>query len=214
MPWLFNEDAALKAKLQGLTVADANAPVSGRPVPVRFRFPETEVANISYPMVVIEHAGLERDAEREHRAGLTPLGYSPEGSPELATTDVTKMPYWVQDYPIPYNMDYQVVVYARKANHIMQLTGALAAMDRLPHRFGYLEIPEDGTIRRIDLIGGPDPTDTLDQDGKRLFRRTYLIRVSSELLQSQVYDFTNSTVKTVNLTLKYKDFYSDTYDIA
>lgn len=235
MPWLLNEDAALKKKLQGLKVDDTNAPNGGRPVPVRFRLPETELSDTSFPLIVIEHAGMSRDTEREHRGyiqlpyipegedprGLWPLEVDvvdgvPENDPGLEswqiagdpdgvddgvderwdgdqdgqslTVDPATIPYMSQ-FPIPYNLDYQITVYSRKALHDRALVAALAAEDRIPERFGYLEIPQDGTFRRIDLIGGPEPSAEKDRDGKRIFRETYAVRVSSELLPSEVDTF-------------------------
>src|SRR5580704_18395833 len=75
MPWINNEDAALKFKLQGITVVDANNPA--RPVPVRYRLPEDELATLSYPIIIIEHIGMFPDPAREH-SGFIQLGYAPE----------------------------------------------------------------------------------------------------------------------------------------
>lgn len=180
MPWLLNEDKAVKAKLTGLTVQDVNAPANGRPVKVRFRLPETELADVDFPMVVIEHAGVTKDDDREHRGHIT-LPYTPEGFPERDGGYQT-------EFPIPYNVDYQITVYSRKVQHHMALISALASFDRIPARFGFLDIPEDGTVRRMDLIGGPELESTHDADEKRLFRATYLVRVSTELTDLKVQD--------------------------
>jgi hypothetical protein len=69
----------------------------------------------------------------------------------------------------------------------------MAQFDRIPARFGFLTIPEDGTVRRLDLLGGPELVDTRDEDGKRLFRREYLISVSSELLASVAAQYAQAT---------------------
>ncbi|MER5754288.1 hypothetical protein [Streptomyces sp. NPDC002088] len=186
LPWLINEDRAVKAKLQGLSVIDANAS-DGRPVPVRYRVPEVELAQQTFPLIVIEHAGIEKDDEREHR-GPVRLPYAPEGKQgwwaDGATSyDVADSPYLV-DYPIPYELRYRVLVFSRTYWHDVALASALAQPDRIPARFGFLEIPEDGTVRRLDLLGGPEMADTRDENGKRLFRREYVISVSSEMLPS------------------------------
>jgi hypothetical protein len=195
LPWLINEDRAVKAKLQGLTVTDANAP-GGRPVPVRYRVPESELAKQTFPLIVIEHAGLEKADEREHR-GRTLLPYAPEGTtpwwqPTDAGWDVTASPYIV-DFPIPYDIRYRVLVFTRLSGHDIALASAMAQFDRIPARFGFLTIPEDGTVRRLDLLGGPELVDTRDEDGKRLFRREYLISVSSELLASVAAQYAQAT---------------------
>jgi len=302
MTWLLNEDAALKAKLQGLTVDDVNAPLNGRPVAVRFRLPETELADMTFPCIVIEHAGISKDDEREHRGyirlpyvpeGLDPRGLvplkvdvvdgvanpltlGPDELPGLTVDEVlgatptvwdigtqytsgdfvedggnyfeyvnvtpstgnltTDGAYWTQqvmddgvderltgnddidpstlpyfaEFPIPYNLDYQVTVYSRKAIHDRMLVAALAATDRVPARFGFLEIPEDGTYRRLDLIGGPNTEADKDRDGKRIFRSTYAVRVSSELIQGAV-DTYYRVLTDPDLLLEYT---TDTYDVA
>src|ERR1700722_9272449 len=105
MPWLRNEDAALKYKLQGLTVYDGNAPgvpvgpeipygqdgfgaelyggiggvqVGGRPVPVRYLLPQDEIANLSYPIILIKHMPVSYGADRAH-SGYGQIPYAPEG---------------------------------------------------------------------------------------------------------------------------------------
>jgi hypothetical protein len=203
MPWLINEDRAVKAKLQGLSVTDANAP-AGRPVPVRYRVPESELAQQTFPLIVIEHAGMEKADEREHR-GYVRLPYAPEGTepwwnPDSPSYDVTKSPY-VVEYPIPYDLRYRVIVFTRLAEHDIVLASLIAQRDRLPARFGFLEIPEDGTVRRLDLLGGPEMVDTRDSDGKRLFRREYLISVSSEMLPATVARYVQA--QTVALDFEY-----------
>jgi hypothetical protein len=208
MPWLLNEDAAVKAKFAGLKVTDANADADGRPVAVRFRLPESEIGEIQYPMVVIDHAGVLKDEEREIR-GAGWLPYAPEGQPRWDDYgDVTASPYHFQEFPIPYNIDYNITVYSRKARHDLMLQAELARTNRIPARFGYLEIPQDQTLRRLDLIGGPEPAHTKDGDGKRVFRQVYKIRVSSELLPAAVDEVTRVLNVQADLT-----YYSDTYDL-
>lgn len=194
MPWLLNEDAAIKKKFLGLTVTDSSAPPTGRPVAVRFTVPGYELATMTFPTIVISHAGITKADDREHR-GPVYLAYVPEnypndtpardGQPYIPTgatsVDPSRSPFYVQDTPIPHNIDYQVVAYHRLEQHQTMLTAALAAIDRIPPRFGYLEVPEDGTVRSLDLIGGPEQVAEKDQNGKRVFRTHYSVRVYAEL---------------------------------
>jgi hypothetical protein len=157
MPWLINEDRAVKAKLQGLTVTDVNAP-DGRAVAVRYRVPESELAQQTFPLIVIEHAGIDKADEREHR-GYVHLPYAPEGAepwwnPDNPSYDVTKSPYLVE-FPIPYDLRYRIIVFTRTSLARHGAAAALAQHDRIPARFGFLEIPEDGTVRRLDLARRP-----------------------------------------------------------
>jgi hypothetical protein len=194
VPWLLNEDAAIKAKFQGLFVTDSSAPPEGRPVAVRFTVPSYELATMDYPTIVISHSGISRASDREHR-GSTFLPYIPEGFPKdtpgqdgqpyipdgAISVDPSRSPFFIEDYPIPHNIDYQVVVYNRLEQHQTELTAALAAIDRIPSRFGYVEVPEDGTVRSLDLIGGPERVADKDENGKRVFKTHYAVRVYSEL---------------------------------
>jgi len=180
MAFILSEDEALKAKLSGITVSDINN--LNRPVKVWFRFPEPEIRTITYPNIVIERLTYERDTEREHR-GYIQLGYSPDGFPALADPTNLNTGYYT-DFPIPYLFHYAVVVQTRNALHDITIQSQLAQLNFLPSRFGYLEIPEDGTIRRLDVTG-PENMDTI-ADNKRFFRKSYLVSVSSELTLAQI----------------------------
>lgn len=188
MPFLLNEDKALKLKFQGLLVHDATSG-SGRKVTVRYRNPEYELADAVYPLILISHSRISRAVEREHR-GQVQLHYAPEGfEPWADMSDPTQSPYSAQ-MPIPLDVDYQVDAYARKETHIIEMTGALSGFSFLPPRFGFLPVPEDGTVRRLDLLGGPEYSESKDEQGKRLFIATWLIRISSELFLSDIQTLT------------------------
>jgi hypothetical protein len=218
MPWLRNEDAALKKKMQGLVVFDANGPTSGRPVPVRYRLPQDELANLSYPIIIIEHAGMYPDSDREHR-GYIQLPYAPEGfTPWYSGPDnavVANSPYYAE-FPMPWRLNYQITLYGRfMVEHIMPIRAALAAERYLHPKFAYLEIPQDGTVRSMFLSGGPEDGYGTDEDGKRLLKVTYLISVFTELaenVQSMAsYGGTLVPVNAVDLDLS---VYSDISDIS
>jgi hypothetical protein len=203
VPWIYNEDAALKLKLQGLTVGDPNN--SSRPVPVRYRLPEDELATLTYPCIIIEHVGINPAPEREHR-GYIQLQYAPEGLPiwwpTYATSyDPTLSPYYSW-FPLPYNMDYSVTVYTRKmAEHLQPLLATLATENYLPYHFGYLDIPQDGTVRNMFLMEGPQIQYGKDKDDKRLFRATYMIRVMTEIIPTIFNTNISGIVTQINLDL-------------
>ena len=206
MPWIINEDAALKLKLQGLTVIDANAPPGGRPVPVRYRLPEDELATLSYPIIIIEHQGINPAPEREHRGFIT-LPYAPEGlAPWWAPTALSfvpeQSPYWSY-FPLPYNLDYSVTVYCRKMpEHLVPLLATLAQEQYLPSRFGFLNVPQDGTWRNMFLMQGPQIEYGKDKDDKRLLRATYMIRVMTEIIPFVYFNgIFNVLVKQININL-------------
>lgn len=172
MPWLLNEDGALKSKLSGLTVSGSAVP-QGLPVEARFTIPEDEYEDVTYPLIMLTQVSVERAYEREHR-GFVEVGTVPEGM------DPTNGPYFAE-FPVPYDIDYQVQLFCRSLQHRTELVSQLARFDYLPERFGYLSVDQDATVRRLDLIGGPEMGSGRDAHGKRLFTSTYRIRVSTEL---------------------------------
>lgn len=207
----------MKFRLQGLLVQDATSPTGGREVGVRFRLPTDELANLTYPIIMIEHAGLYPAQERMH-SGYTQLPYAPEG----------RIPFWQPGQPIvptdspyfspvptPYNFDYQVTVYGRYwAAHIAPVIGMLATISRLPAKHGRLWVPQDNTTRTMRLLGGPEQGYGTDEDGKKIFKVVYLVRVFSELVEevasSIAFGGTLVPVNTVDIDLS---VYSDLSNI-
>lgn len=192
MPLLYNEDNALKTKLSGLKVTDVNNP-DGRPVPVRFRAPENELADAVFPMIIIDEADWSPAPERAH-SGYTPLAYVPEGyaAPDPSVTLFTQTPQ-------PLNIDWVVTLYARKALHRASLIAQLAAFDYLPGRYGFLQVPQDQSLRRLEVIGGPVNSSVRDQNGKRLLTATWRLRTTGELIWASVDSIPEAT--SVDLTV-------------
>jgi len=180
MPFILNEDKALKAALSGITVSDSGN--ATRPVGVWFGQPDAEIRFQAYPYITIDLINVAIDPEREHRGEWYfkpgPGKYSPEGT--IDDKDHRS------SLPIPVNLDYQITTYARQPRHDRQLMYELSKYNRIPFRFGGLEIPEDRSVRRLDLIGFTK-RDTTEQD-KRLFRNIYTVRISSELFQREFAD--------------------------
>lgn len=207
--WITREDAALKKRLTGITVAAAVAdreldpgtdqdadPNDGalipglagkkRTVPVYFRLPENEVRRKTYPYITIDFIGAVRDVEREHRGfatyGDTANAYTPPGMPAGGGR---------VELPVPFQLQYQITQFARYNRHDRQIMTSLLT-SRLEPRFGYLEMvptvdaPDDLSVRRMDLLSGPTPGDTRDEEGKRVFRKMYSVGISSELFQSDM----------------------------
>ncbi|MFE6739804.1 hypothetical protein [Streptomyces tubercidicus] len=172
MAWLLAEDAALKKKLTGISVTGSAV---SRPIPVdvRMSVPEDEFADFTYPLIVITQVDVIRATERES-SGFIELRALPEG---FSSGDG---PYFA-NFPTPHDIDYQIVLYTRLNQHRTELVGRLAHFEYLPERFGFLDMPGDNTVRRLDLIGGPEMSAGRDKDDKRLFTATYRIRVSTEL---------------------------------
>jgi hypothetical protein len=173
MSFLINEDKALKTLLQGITVSDSGN--ATRPVAVYYGQPDKEIRQQTYPFITVDLAGINEDTERAHR-GYVSLTYTPENVG-------TEHNYSV-DFPTPVDLIYQVTTYARQPRHDRQIITGLTAQGRLPFRFGQLHIPEDNTLRRLDMLGF-SKRDTME-NGKRLFRNIYNIRVSTEIFQADL----------------------------
>lgn len=173
MPFILNEDAALKNLLTGMTVSDAGNPT--RPVGVWFGQPDAQVRPQVYPYVTVDLIGVSEAVERTH-SGIIDLTYTPEGYDE--NTD-----YQAQ-YPIAVDLLYQVTTYARQPRHDRQILAQILGARRLPLRFGMLAVPEDKTARRVDMLGF-SKRDFTEAD-KRLFSNVFTVSVSSEIFREEL----------------------------
>jgi hypothetical protein len=181
MPFIINEDEALKTLLQGITVSDAGNPA--RPVGVYYGQPDKDIRQQVYPYITLDLVGIREDTERAHR-GVVNLTYTPEGYiPNLNEDDSINQPI---EFPIPVDLIYQVSTWSRQPRHDRQIMAKLFAPGRLPFRFGQLPVPQDGTNRRLDMLGFSKRDTT--EGGKRLFSNVYNIRISAELFTQQLVD--------------------------
>lgn len=188
--FVLNEDAALKSHISSANIAvtDSNDP-NGRPVPVYFRLPQDEERRARFPYITIDLVGVTKADDREHR-GHTKLPYFPQW--DTRALDPNALPANADDntdlsldYPIPYNLDYEVISWSRFNQHSRDILAQMMAV--VPNRFGSVTVPQDGTIRSLDVLNGPTPADLVDDNGKRLFRNAWVLRVYAELLQDQVH---------------------------
>jgi len=179
MPFLLNEDAALKGLLSGITVSDAGN--ASRPVAVYYGQPDKDLRTQSYPYITLDLVGIKEDFERAHR-GYVYMNYQPEDVTIQA--DANGKIISTTQFPIPVDLFYQISTWSRQPRHDRQLVAALFAQGRLPFRFGQLYIPEDDTLRRLDMLGFSKRDTT--ESNKRLFSNVYNIRVSAELFPDQV----------------------------
>lgn len=185
MPFLENEDQALYYKLKGLTYKTGSG--QEREVPVRFDMPDSDWASLTYPIVIAQRMRAVRAREREWR-GFVQLRYAPECyEPWDDYEDVHESPYYAWN-PIPYRIDYQVTVSARRKMDIAQLAGKLSQRDWLPVRWGYLVIPQDHTVRSLDCEG-PEFHDGWDENKKPVFQAVFYAQVTSEIIY-ELYDAT------------------------
>lgn len=191
--FLLAEDAALKTRLSQMEVS------TGRRVQVFYRHPEKDTEK-SYPFATIElldinHATDRQESEQQYyvssSVGLTPeqqrvyntLDYYPSlMSPDALAAEVADGGFLATESFVPVNLLYQVTTYTRSAQDDRALT-ALMLRRVTPFRRGFIEVPEDGTIRRLDLLNW-NGTDILDGEAgykKRIFRKVYTLSMSAEI---------------------------------
>ena len=179
LPFIINEDEALKTLLQGITVSDGGN--AARPVAVYYGQPDKDIRQQSYPYITLDLVGVREDTERAHR-GVVNLTYAPEGyTPNRDTDGSINQPI---EFPIPVDLIYQVSTWSRQPRHDRQIMAKLFEPGRLPFRFGQLPVPQDGTNRRLDMLGFSKRDTT--EGGKRLFSNVYNIRISAELFTQQL----------------------------
>lgn len=193
---LEHEDRALKLKLSGLTVTDLKTGAGTRPVDVWFRFPDKEIRDVRYPFITIDFGGLRKAGEREHR-GTPIVNYRVGGMSINDETAATALR--TDEFPVPYELYYTVTVWSRNPLHDRQLVAKLLSdPELLPFRNGYLEVPEDDSIRRLDVLG-MQPANIQDRTGKRLFRKIINLTVSAEIFPSQITEVRKPTVVDLDL---------------
>lgn len=192
------EDAALKSRLQALTVSDDRN--VQRPVQVFFRFPEGETEKL-YPFATLDLIDIEFDGSRQ----MSEVSYYfPDPGLAASVSTPGNMDYYPSEYDsagltalaqangylrtdqyVAVNLTYQVTTYCRSQRHDRQLT-MLMLRRVFPLRRGFIDIPEDGTIRRCDLLDWRQ-ADLLDQETgykKRTFRKVYTVRINAEIPQA------------------------------
>lgn len=200
--FLLAEDEAVKAKFSGVSLIDTRNP-SGNPVQVFYGLPnnsrETRFPYITIDLVSIDHA-------RELQSSDQPINvtYIPDAATDARAAQATPPPSNVNlvsyEY-IPVWLTYQVATWSRNAQHDRQLHAILLATNRISMRWGYLNIPADGTTRRFELLGWnqADSMERTDSETKRVWRKVYNLRCNAELTPFAIQ--TVAEVATVTVTL-------------
>lgn len=182
-PFIFGEDEALKAKLQGIVVADhAN---QNRSVEVWFGQPDIQIRDQKFPFITIDLVDISEARERVMVSnGVHPWYYN------ISYPELDELPDdWTMPYPIPINLDYQVTTFARSPMHDRQILGQIIGQ-RLPFRFGSLSVTQrtevagdntviDQTVRRLDMLGHYKRD--VVENNKKMYMNIFTVRVSSEI---------------------------------
>jgi hypothetical protein len=170
--FLFAEDKALKEHLKGIVVSDLKNPE--RTVKVWFGYPDVELRTQEYPYLVIDLYDIQPANDRQ--AGGIWMDNTNRGT-ELPSENTYS--YYA---PQTYDLYYQVSSYARHPRHDR---GIMLNMlnSKIPGKFGHLLVPQEngvGTVARHMFLEGFVKRDSIE-DGRRLFRNVFSIRVVSEM---------------------------------
>lgn len=215
--FLLAEDAAIKARFSNIAVSDDREP--RRVAQVFFRYPEGEKEK-TYPFITIENVGLIHNTRLQHSeesyfysssvgASVNNPNFIDYFPSEMTASDLNELlegegvVYLKMDSFVPVTLIYQVATYARSAIHDRQMTSKILRRVA-PFRRGFIDIPEDGTIRRFDLISWAN-SDLLDGEAgyrKRIFRKVYTIHMSAEIPASDITQVkrVESVIGTINNT--------------
>lgn len=178
MPFLFDEDRALKEKLSGFSVINY---ANGKEIAIEvwYRFPDPEERQRSFPHIAIDLVDIVFDRTRAHRAMQFTLPYDLE-----TATPATDFSLVADDFPLPWTLEFQIATYARQPTHDRYMQMMLIRM--FPEQYGTLNMAAyDGTVRRADLISSVR-RDTVDANKKRLYRNIYTVGISSEFFVNEV----------------------------
>lgn len=197
--FLLAEDAAVKNWFSQLTVTDDRE--ASRPLRVFFRYPDNETER-TYPFATIELIDVVHAVNRQHSEVYLYASTSTAASAQFTgpnalqyipsvTSDFTQYaadgPFVFTNEFVPVDLLYQVSTYTRSALHDRQLIGHI--MSKLAKfRSTYISVPEDDTLRRMQLLDWIT-ADLLDPEAgyrKRIFRKIYTIQVSAELTQTDL----------------------------
>jgi hypothetical protein len=193
LTFILAEDTALKSLLQGISVVDEKS--ISRPVKVWFGFPDVEVRAQDYPYMTIELLDVSPSNERQHSGFL----YDNDFRGTIAPVEGISYEY---EYPVAYDLIYQVTSYARHPRHDRAIIYQFLN-EKVPHKFGQIAIPNElgtETSYRHIFLDGFIKRDLIEE-GRRLLRNIFTVRVVSEMTPAQAATAIG-TVEEVNINIE------------
>jgi hypothetical protein len=193
LTFILAEDTALKSLLQGISVVDEKS--ISRPVKVWFGFPDVEVRAQDYPFMTIELLDVSPSNERQHSGFL----YDNDFRGTIAPVEGVSYEY---EYPVAYDLIYQVTSYARHPRHDRAIIYQFLN-EKVPHKFGQIAIPNElgtETSYRHIFLDGFIKRDLIEE-GRRLLRNVFTVRVVSEMTPAQAATAIG-TVEEVNINIE------------
>lgn len=213
---LFAESAAIKRKLLNVSVSDNRN--NQRVAKTFYGYPTEEVEKL-YPFITIDLLDVEFAPERM----VSELDYYYATDPAADLSRVNTISYYPSELDeagmasaagsagvlkieqvVPVDLIFQVTTYCRDPRHDLEMQAKILRRV-FPMRRGFVDIPEDGTIRRCDLLDWRS-ANLLDQEAgykKRVFRKVYTLKINAEfpqsdLLSSQIVTDINGVLKGYN----------------
>ena len=193
MTFILAEDTALKSLLQGISVVDEKS--ISRPVKVWFGFPDVEVRAQDYPYLTIELLDVSPANDRQHSGFLYDNDFRGTVAPVAGTS-------YEYEYPVAYDLIYQVTSYARHPRHDRAIIYQFLN-EKVPHKFGQIAIPNElgtETSYRHIFLDGFIKRDLIEE-GRRLLRNVFTVRVVSEMTPAQAATAIG-TVEEVNINIE------------
>lgn len=193
MTFILAEDTALKSLLQGISVVDEKS--ISRPVKVWFGFPDIEVRAQDYPYLTIELLDVSPANDRQHSGFLYDNDFRGTVAPVAGTS-------YEYEYPVAYDLIYQVTSYARHPRHDRAIIYQFLN-EKVPHKFGQIAIPNElgtETSYRHIFLDGFIKRDLIEE-GRRLLRNVFTVRVVSEMTPAQAATAIG-TVEEVNINIE------------
>jgi len=192
MTFILAEDAALKSYLSGLTVSDEKS--NPRSVGVWFGYPDVEIRSQSFPFITIELMDIRQSFERAHS------GYYYDSDNQGTVISSTNTLYGYE-YPVPYDLVYQITSYSRHPRHDRAL--AYHLMNKFPGFRGFLPVPNEigtSTAYRHMFLGDFTKLDRAEGENgnKRLLRNVYTITVMSEMSPTLAYAYITTQFVSIN----------------
>ena len=171
--FIFAEDKALKTHLQGITVDDLKS--APRQVKVWFGYPDVELRQQEYPFMIIDLFDVQPANDRQQGGFWADNTYR---GTKTANANETYSYY----APVVYDLYYQVSTFARNPRHDRAIIFSMLN-EKIPGKFGHLIVPQqngEGFVARHMFLEGFVKRDSVE-DGRRLLRNVFSIRVVSEM---------------------------------
>jgi hypothetical protein len=210
-PFIIAEDNALKTLVQGMLVSDQKN--ATRPVKVWFGFPDVEIRDQDFPFATIDLIDIMPANDRQHQGTVVDTDYRGTTAPSAGNL-------YTYDYPVAYDLIYQVATFARHPRHDRAIMFQM--LNKFPSKYGKLPVPNElgtETSYRSMFLDGFTKRDVVEGEtgNRRTLRNVFTIRVVSEMTPAQAIAATPSVdtilinTTTTNIPSNYQPLNNTSY---